>query len=269
MNKLAIKLLWSLFLLTGAVLASAKPIDKIETYGIYVAAKNGYVKVEPYTHNYRFVDFKYLNEIPFVERNDDKLTLVVYVKDFSKDYMELVLRPLEIKVKLEKINFNVKPLDKPNMYEVSIDSPVKNGTILQVQSWGIFDGFGAIMLGEPQEALVNYFSQKELSNAVVITQYLDDALVAFPDNAKLQELSAYWKTAAAKEKDEKDYEYVQEKWQQYEAAEKLTLKQRYLNAVVSEINGYLNQHPNGVKAKEANERKALAEEKLKEYDKLL
>ncbi len=269
MNKFTVKLLLSFLVLIGSTVVSAKPITEIDSYGIYVATKNGYVKIKPYSHDYRFVDFKYLNEIPFVERNDDKLTLIVYEKDFYQNSMELKLRPLGIKVKLEAIKFSVKPLGKPDMYEVSIDSPINNGAVLQVYSWGIFDNFGAITLGEPQAEFIKYFSQKELSNAVVITQYLDDALVAFPNNTTLKELSPYWKGAALKQKDKEAYAYVEEKWQQYEAAEKLTLKRRYLEALVVEINGYISQYPEGLKVKEAQERKSIAQKKLKEYEKLL
>jgi hypothetical protein len=269
MNSSFTRLLVLPFLMATTSLACADSITQIDTYGVYVADKSGYVKVEPYTHDYRFVDFKYLNEIPVAERKDDNLTLVVYAKDFSPNSVQLESRPLQVKVQLEKINFSVKPLDKPDMYELTTSAPVKDGTILHVEAWGTFDNFGAIVLGETEDELIKYFSQKTLSNASVVTQYLDDALVAFPDNAKLKELSLYWKTAAEEEKDKSDYAYVEEKWQQYEAAEKLTLKERYLNAVIGEINGYLSQHPEGIKANEAKERKATAEAKLKEYEKLL
>ena len=269
MNNLAAMLLISLSLLAGTALASSEPIDKIEAYGIYVAAKNGYIKIAPYSHDYRIIEFQYLNDIPIVERDNEKLTLVAYAKDFSQNSIELELRPIEIKIKLEKINFSVKPLDKPDMYELTIDSPIKDGAILQVRAWGIYENFGAVVLGNTQEELVKYFSKKELSNAISVTQYLDDALVAYPGNAKLQELSPHWKAAAAEEKDKNDYAYVEEKWQRYEAAEKLTVKKRFLDSVVSQISGYLNQHPNGAKADEAKERQAIAEEKLKEYKKLL
>jgi hypothetical protein len=93
--------------------------------------------------------------------------------------------------------------------------------------------------------------------------------VAFPDNPELKNLSTYWKTAAESEKDNRDYAYVDEKWKKYEEAEKLTLKERYLNALIVEINGYLNTHPEGAHSKEAQKRKEFAEGKLKEYEKLL
>jgi hypothetical protein len=62
---------------------------------------------------------------------------------------------------------------------------------------------------------------------------------------------------------------VDEKWRKYNSAEKIHLKVRYLRSMIGEINGYLRDHPDGTKAKEAKERKVYAEKKIKEYEPLL
>jgi len=250
----------------GAV--AAKPTTQIESYGIYVAADEGYVKVAPYARDYSFVGFNFLNDLPSVIRGDESLRLVVYEKDFEPTAIELALRPIKTVVDIRKLQFSVKPLGRPDMYELSVDMAVKDGAVLQIRSWS-FENFGAIVLGDTQAELVKYFSQKDLPDAPVVAQYLDDALVAFPENSELRTLSAYWKQAARDEKDRQAYAYVEEKWLQYEQAEKLALKQRYLEALIVEINGYLSEHPDGYKATEATERKAAAEAKLKEYETLL
>jgi hypothetical protein len=255
--------------MVSATPVAAETVGAIDSYGVYVVADKGYVKVEPYSRDYSFVDFNFLNEIPSVTRGSDTLKLVVYEKNFSPDGVELALRPLDTKVRIQKIKFRVEPMKKADMYELTVDSPVKDGTMLHVRAWAFFDNMGVVMLGDTQEELVKYFSQKQLPKAPIVVQYLDDALRAFPENPKLKELSAYWKKAAEAEKDKEAYAYVEEKWHQYEQAEKLALKQRYLEAVIVEINGYLNEHPNGHKVEEAKKRKAAAEEKLKEYEKLL
>ncbi len=247
---------------------ASKPISEIESYGIYAVTSDGFTKLTPYSRDYSFVDFNFLNEIPFVFREDDSLKLVVYEKNFEPTAIELALRPIKTAVDIRKLRFSVKPTGKPDMYEVSVDTPVSDGAMLQVRSW-FFDTFGVIMLGDTQSELVKYFSQKDLPNAPVVVQYLEDALVAFPNNPELKALGDYWKQAAGAEKDRQAYSYVEEKWRQYEQAEKLTLKQRYLEALIVEINGYLNAHPDGYKAAEAVQRKTMAEEKLKEYEKLL
>ncbi len=256
-------------MVVGVVSVSARSINEIESYGIYVQDAKGYVAVPAFQHDDSFVDFKYLNEVPVAKRESQQLKLIVYMKDFSPESIGLELRPLDVKVRLEKLSFHVKPMEKANMYEVSLDAPVKDGAMLQIHYWSFFDRMGVVMLGDTGEELVKYFSQKQMPNASVVNQYLSDALRAFPDNAKLMELGVYWHKAAEVEKDREAYAYVEEKWQKYEKAEKLTLKQRYLNEVMGEISGYLRDHPDGSNAKEARERKAMAEKKLKEYEKLL
>jgi len=253
---------------SGISAALADTVDVIESYGVYVAAEKGYVKVQPYNHNQRFVDFNHLKEVPFVERGSQALKIIVYKKDFNESSIGLELRPIDIVVDIQQIKFDIKPLKKPDMYELTVDSAVKDGVMLHVYS-GFFDNMGVIMLGNTQAELVKYFSQKQLPDAFAVNQYLDDALVAYPNNAKLKELSTYWTKAANIERDKKGYSYVEEKWQQFQNAEKLELKQRYLNDMIGEINGYLRDYPNGYKAAEAKDRKAMAEKKLKEYEKLL
>ncbi|MCF6319167.1 MAG: hypothetical protein L3J83_07815, partial [Proteobacteria bacterium] len=57
---------------TGTVVsAQSNTVETIEHYGVYVAAKSGYIKLEPYKHPGNFVDFKHLNELPSVERADE------------------------------------------------------------------------------------------------------------------------------------------------------------------------------------------------------
>lgn len=249
--------------------AWAKPVDNIEAYGVYVVAEKGFVKIEPYGRTERYVDFKYLNEVPYVKRADQTLKVIVYQKKFDPNSMVFELRPISTTVDIRPISFNTKPLSKTDMYELTLDKPVENGTVLQVNANFYSDNFGAIMLGEPQAELVKYFSRKDLTDAPIVKQYVDDARVAFPKSAELKTLAAQWDKAAKTASDKKAYSYVEEKWKEYQQTEKISLKARYLNDLVGEINTYLNDHPNGSKADEAKQRKKHAEVKLKEYEKQL
>lgn len=248
--------------------AVSKAIEKIEARGIYVVAKHGYVKVEPYSHDDSFVDFRYLNEVPSVERDSDELKIIVYEKGFSEGDVRIGLRPVDVVVKVDTVKYTVKSLSLEDMYEVTLDIAVADGAMLHVYS-GYYDNMGVVMLGETQDVLENYFSNKKLSNSSAVEQYLSDALVAFPGNDRLKKLRTYWKKAADDEKDNGDYAYVNEQWQKYEQAEKLTLKSRYLERAIVEINGYLNAHPDGRYTAEAKSRKVEAEKMLKEYERML
>jgi len=242
----------------------AKPVDTIESYGIYVVAEKGFVKIGSYSKSDRFVDFKHLHEIPYVTRGSNTLKLIVYGQNANADFE---LRPIDTHVILNPIKFDVKPLAKPDMYELTAEIPVPDGQMLQTNSYG--SSFGVIMLGEPQSQLVKYFNPKLTKDPIIVVQYVEDARAAFPNNSLLKELEIYWQKAAKLAKDKRGYNYVEEKWIQYQQAEKLALKARFLNELLGEINGYLNEYPDGHKAVEAKERKKHAEDKLKEYEKLL
>ncbi len=248
--------------------AWAKPVDVIESEGVYVVAEKGYVKIEAYQHDSSYVDFNHLQEVPFVKRSDTTLKLVVYKKDFSESNILLEQRQLALIASNQPLKFDMKPLAKPHMFEITVNGPIKDGTLIFSHA-GFFQNMGAIVLGDTQKELVKLFSQKDIPDAPIVIQFLDDALAAYPNNTELKNLRGYWAGAAEVAKDKKGYSYVEEKWLAYEKAEKLTLKQRYLNDVIYEINAYLNEHPNGIKAEEAKQRKSIAEKKLKEYEKLL
>lgn len=270
MKNVVMRIIMMVILTSGVVPVSAKVVDTIEAYGVYVVAEKGFVKVGPYNHIDNFVDFKYLNEIEYVKRADKTLKVIVYEKNFSKNSVVFELRPVNTVVDIREVVFDVKPLTKPDMYELTMEKPIEDGVMLHVRSGYFFkENFGAIMLGETQAQLVKYFSQKQLPEAIYVKQYLDDALVAFPGNSELKKLAAYWDKEAMMAKDKKGYSYVEEKWQQYQQTEKIALKARYLRDLIGEINGYLNDHPDGYKADEAKQRRSHAEEKLKEYEKQL
>jgi len=270
MNKLAWILGFTLVVLGGITASRAESPDGVENYGVYVAGTNGYVKIKPYQHRDNFVDFKYLHEIPAVMRNDGQLQLLIYQKNFSAKNFAFELRPIDVTVDIKQVSFDIKPLPAADMYALTLRQPVLDGSLLQVHSGSFFiDNFGVIMLGDPQQQLVNYFSQKNLDDAQAAQAYLNDALQAFPENTELNKLQRYWATTAASSRDRKDYSYVEEQWTKYQSAEKIDLKVRYLDNLIREVNGYIQQHPQGTKIEEAQERKRFAESKIDEFKDLL
>ena len=255
-------------LLLAPTVLYAGTVSKIDSYGVYVIAKNGFQKIGPYKHYDTFVDYKFLKEIEHVVRSSEELKLVVYDKDFKDGNFTFELRPMQTIVDVQRVKFNVKPHGKPDMYELSLDKPVKDGTMLHVYAGSYYDNYmGAIMLGNTEEQLVKFFSNKSLDDPIVVSSYLDDALVAYPGNSKLKDLTSFWKGAAEKQKDLKDYSYVEEKWKKYQSTEKIKLKVRYLKQMQGEINAYLRDHPNGGKASEAKERQAFAKKEIEKLSK--
>jgi hypothetical protein len=65
------RLIAAAFLSIGCSSATAEPIAEITNYGIYVVVDDGYVKVEPYLHDYSFVGSVLCmrSRLPFGETN--------------------------------------------------------------------------------------------------------------------------------------------------------------------------------------------------------
>ncbi len=270
MNKLIHWLVVSSILLGISGYSSAKTVKKIDSYGVYVVAKNGYVKVTPYKHRDNFANFKFLNEIPSVIRNSKKVKLIVYSSDFNTGNYRIELRPVQTTIKIHEVNYSVKPMGKKDMYEFTLDDSVADGNMLHIIAPEISGyNLGIIMLGDTQTELIKYFSNKKLDAAYAVKSYLQDSLVSYPKNKKLKQLMTYWTQAAINEKDKRTYQYVDEKWRKYNDATKIHLKVNYLRGMISEINGYLRDFPKGYKVKEAQERKDFAQKKIKEYEPLL
>jgi len=254
---------------SGVTPKGTKQLDAIECYGVYVVAEKGFVKIGPSPQGLDgLVNFKYVNEIQYVKRADKTLKLIVYKKNFSEDSYIFELRPVGRCTEVSEVYFDIKPLPKTDMYELTLDTPVEDGATLHLRSG---DSVYGIMLGEIQTQLVAYFSQETLpeEDAPFIKRCLETVCEAFPGNAKLAELATQWDQAAKVTEDKKVYYYVEEKWQLYEQADKIALKARYLEDLVGEINVYLERHSSGYKADEAKQRHRHAEVKLREYQKQL
>lgn len=260
----------TLSLLGIAAHAQARPIHKIDAYGIYAVAKNGYVRVVPYNHINNFVDFKYLDEIPSVIRGSEQVKFIVYTNHFKTGNYRFETRPLQTTLTITAVSFNARPLKDRGMYELTLDKKVQDGNMLHVYAPEFFGHrMGAVVLGDTQKDLVRYFSDKKQRDAYAMRTYLEDAIKAYPENKALNDLYPYWRHAAREEKDRKDYSGIDENWHKYKQADKPYLKVSYLRSMLGDINSYLRDHPHGKKAKVARQRKEFAEKKIREYEPLL
>ena len=260
----------SLLLLGFSGVGTAKTVKKINSYGIYVAAIKGYVKVSTYNHYDNFVDFKYLHEVPSIKRKSKNVKVIVFTTDFNPSNYMFEVRPIQTTIQIDQVSFSAKPMKKKGMYMFTSDKPIADGNMLHVYGPEISGrGLGVVMLGNTQKELVKYFSDKKQEKAYAMLAYLEDSLKAYPKNKKLNALLPHWQKATKDEKAVKAYGYVDEKWRKYNNAKKIHLKVRYLRSMIGEINGYLRDHPDGTKATEAKERKVYAEKKIKEYEPLL
>lgn len=253
------------FFLSSVSLAGAPA--EIKSYGVYVKGKSGYVKAKAYKHNY--IDFPYFAEMPYIERDGDALEIIVYKKDFNPTDIAFAIRPIKLASADQAIDVEIAPMDKADMYRVTYDKPIPADTVLMVYegSW-FYPGYGTVVLGNTERVLEALFSDMSLE-AYAALPSLQDALKAYPNNKKLKSLVPAWEKAEKEERDNRDYDYVDEAWKQYEEATKIKLKVRYLEKARGEINGYLNRHPKGLHSEEAKKRRAEIEVKLKEYEPMI
>lgn len=253
-----------LFLFAAA--ASANPAKEIDSYGIYVAGKEGYQKLRPFNHSH--LEMHHLAELPFTQRPDQSLTLYVYEKDFDPQHLALRAQYIALAGGYDELNFDVKPTDKEDLYQVNVVEKVPNDRVLFVFSGWHLNGSPAITLGDPQAQLETLFNDMSQPGYAALPT-LEDVIKAYPENRKLKSLLPKWQKQAQSEKDTKDYSYVEKAWQKYQGAEKLALQQRYLQTLQAEINGYLENHPSGLHAKEAQKRRDHAEKEMARLEKLL
>ncbi|VAW70478.1 hypothetical protein MNBD_GAMMA10-646 [hydrothermal vent metagenome] len=248
----------------------AKIVEEIDSYGIYVEAENGYVKVMPSKKHGGFASFNDLNKIPYAKRESDEVKLIVYTNVFNISNYAFEIRLIEAPITIDMISFSAKPMSQKDVYELTLDVPVANGNMLHVMAPEVpGNNMGIVMLGHTEDELEKYFSNKERDSAGTVKSYLEDALEAYPENDGLRELMLYWAAAASDEKDKHSYQYVDNAWDEYNSASKIDVKLSRLERVVSEINGYLRDFPQGGRAGDAKQRREAALEKIKEYEALV
>ncbi len=240
--------------------------NNITQFGIYIKGNNSYIPMAT-INNTSFPEFKDLKKIPSIERNDDKLELIIYSDNFKETYFTALSRKLALAGANEDINFNVSPMDKENMYKLSTNAILPNGRFIFIPiGW---NEILAVFLGDAQKEVVTFFSNMELKPSYSASQDLEATLKVFPENTELAALLPKWQKVESREKEISDYQYVEDVWQQYQEAEKIALKVRYLEKLQVELNGFLNSHPDGTKLTECKERQTEIDAELPKYEKMI
>jgi len=240
--------------------------NQIQRYGVYIKGDKHYVRVTPYPYDY--IDYKYFDKIPFVQRSDDALEAIIFKKNFNPDNLSFGIRSFNIKASNSEFPVELAPMGREDMYKVTAKQSLPKDTILFID--GISNGHTHIIsLGEPQEQLEKLFSNLDHKPAYAMLASLEDSCSIYPQNKTLQDLIPIWKDLVQQESDKADYQYVSEAWKRYENTQKIELQIRYLYETYREINGYVEKHPIGKHAKEMLERQEWIDVKLEELEKLV
>ncbi len=240
--------------------------NNITQFGIYIKSNHGYVPMTT-INNANYPEFKHLKKATSIEREDDDVTLIIYSNHFDATYFKASIRKLALKGSSEDLNFSISLMDKENMYQLTTNTKVPNGSFIFIQmGW---DEISTVFLGDAQKEAVTFFSNIDLQPAYAASQDLETTINIFPDNEQLVMLLPKWGKLKKQEKEITDYKYVEDVWKQYQESEKITLKVRYLEKLQVELNGFLNNHPDGIKLTECKEKQVEIDTKLPEYEKMI
>lgn len=255
----------------SAFAITPKPIAEkdIDTFGVYVKSAEGYVALHSYEHMGSYPEYKYYNDIPVVNRGNDELELLIYQEDFDIQEIVFELRNVDMTRSSKRINFSVSPLVQENKYRLKTIKPVADGSLLQVFQCCWFQReFAVIALGDPVKEMLQAL-EKTKEPAYAVLPAIKELLQAFPKHPGFTTSLSLWEDKFKQEKDQRDYKHVQKSWDKFNQYKKISTKARFLRDVIREANNYLHDHPEGLHAAEAQERKTFAEAKLEEYKELL
>lgn len=238
----------------------------IKQLGIYIKGNVNYLAFEA-IHNANFPEFRHLNKIPSVIRENDQIEIIVYLQNFENTHLEVQVRKLALAGYNEIINFNIEPLEKKNMYRLTTNKNVTDGSFIFISTG--WNEIVAVFLGDQEKETITFFSDTNLRPAYAAVPDLEDTIKAFPQSQELVGLLPKWKEIQQLERQELEYKYVDEAWQKYQETEKISLKIRYLKDMQMALNGFLSNHPDSNKSQECQERQTEIDTKLPELEKMI
>ncbi|PKV49887.1 hypothetical protein ATE84_1926 [Aquimarina sp. MAR_2010_214] len=258
----------NLILITVLTLISSFNIcaQKLKDFGVYIKSNDDYIKFVT-LNNTNFPEFKDLNKAPSILRGNNKVELILYWNNFKSSSLVVKARKLALGGFNETINFSIEPLEKENMYKLTTDKTIPDGSFLFIlNGW---DEILTVFLGDSEQQAITFFSDTNLKPAYAAVPDLEDAIKAFPNSQKLADLLPKWKEIKQLEQQELEYEYVEEAWQKYQKAEKISLKIRYLKDMQMALNNFLANHPESNKSVECKKRQTEINTKLPELEKMM
>ncbi|WP_109851812.1 hypothetical protein [Aquimarina sp. AU58] len=244
-----------------------KIIEKnIKQFGIHIKSKDSYLSFAT-INNTSFPEFRHLNKIPSVLRENDHIEIIVYLQNFESGSLVAQARKLALGGFNEDVNFGIEPLEKENMYKLTTDTTIPDGSFLFISiGW---NEILAVFLGDSEKEVIAFFSDTNLRPAYAAVPDLEDTIKAFPNSQELINLLPKWKEIKQLERQELEYKYVEEAWQKYHGTEKISLKIRYLKDMQMALNGFLANHPESNKSEECRERQIQIDTKLPELEKMI
>jgi hypothetical protein len=235
---------------------------ELSDYGVYAITQEGPLALAAFNDSYP--SFKHFKTLPSLIREGQKLELVIFIPDFKAESLQVSFRKLAVVGTNEEKLFKVSPTDQKDVYLLTSPANYEDGQFVFV-----FLGWNEIAagyVGDAEADLVAFFSDFNKEPAYAVYSDLQDVCASFPANEKLQSLMKQWEEKEALEKSSRDFNYVEEAWQAYQAEEKVAVKLRYLEKTLMEINGFLSSHPDSPQAQRCLEMQGELEAKLPQLE---
>lgn len=223
----------------------ALDIEEINEPGLYAKGQSGYVKLAPYNHDY--LDFKYFNELPYVERNSGPLELVACIEGGISLYTQANAWHIAIVGDKDTLDFSATSLPKEGCHHLISKTNVATDRVLVFDQYSWINGAAAIVLGNTEKELEKLFevNGSAKGDAKSKSHHIKSAIKAFPNNKNLKSLEAKWEENAIIEKANKDFALASDAWSKYRSADKAASRLMHLRNVERLAQFYLNNYPKG------------------------
>lgn len=260
----AMSLLGTLFLFLAIATAAPASEDATDAYGVYMKTDDGYTALEriPSRRHLRYDFTGEMFDFPIVNRPDGKVELVVHYPDFHPSILQVEARSMASATARSPVEVSIAPMEG-DKYRVTTAEEVAEDRILLVHLGCCVDGVYGAALSDPRSTIMAHFAEGKDLNPASAAHVMSEVTDAVPDDAKLQDLHAYWQRQEALEEATEHYAFIEKIWAQYEAAEGAEARIGKLEDVQSLCKQYLEDHPEG---RERGDVKALLERVEKKLD---
>ncbi len=238
----------------------------IKDQGIYAKGTTSFVRLE--SHPSKRVDYAKYSTLPYVERRDETLELVVVNESFDADSVRFFLCCMGLKGQVKRLSPSITQINRTK-HRITFDAPVSPNHWLYVQDKTDSDNsLSVIALSHPGGHLIKVFSDMTQPVKTILPQ-LNKALISYPDNDALRTLLPVWERKDRNLKDNKCFGLCEEQWEYYIYADDRRSKERFLKRAKQFLVGYLRKFPKGLHSIEAHKRLSLIEQKFQDLKQIM
>lgn len=238
-------------------------VDRIESYGVYVKSKDGYMRPQQISE-WRQLNFDptaRMFDFPIIHRGNQKLELVIYYPSFHPGPFQLEARPIESPGKRKPLKTRITP-EQGDRYVVETKSEVPDDHLVMINLSCCVEGVYGLALQDPKSVIMDTYAKGSDANPVTVEQHLSTIVEALPDDDDIAKLHEYWQKRVAQEEATEHFQFIKNVWEKYESAESADKRIEHLKHIKSITKDYLEGHPQGRERDQVKEMLEKAKSKL-------